>query len=101
MVGIWEFLMTIDEMVDRCYDNAIKLGWAEKPIPIPEMIALCHSELSEALESYRNREPNSWTDDNGKPQGLGSEFADTIIRLAHYSCILGVDLDYEIDRKLT
>ncbi len=97
--------MTISEMQQRCYDNAEKLGWAEKEVSVPEMIALIHSEASEGLEEYRNNAPLSYSlpDGNGysKPMGLGSEFADIIIRIGHYAELLKINLDYEIDRKLT
>lgn len=95
--------MTIQELADRCWDNAVKCGWADKPVPVPEMIALIHSEASEALESFRNNEPISWSQEPkyGKPEGIGSEFADIIIRICHYAKLLGIDLEYELDRKLT
>jgi NTP pyrophosphatase (non-canonical NTP hydrolase) len=94
--------MTIQELQARCFDNAKKLGWDDKPVPIPEMIALIHSEASEALEAYRNGEPLSWTEEgSGKPQGLASEFADILIRVGHYAEKLGIDLTAEVDRKLT
>jgi NTP pyrophosphatase (non-canonical NTP hydrolase) len=92
--------MTITEMVEKCYSNAVTLGWAEKPVPIPEQIALVHSEASEALEAFRNHEPITWTDEHNKPQGVGSEFADILIRIGHYSKLNGIDLEYEVSRKL-
>lgn len=92
--------MEIKAMQKRCFDQAVALGWTEKPVPVPEQIALVHSEASEALESWRNKEPMSWIDENGKPQGIGSEFADIIIRLGHYAELNGVDLETEILRKL-
>jgi NTP pyrophosphatase (non-canonical NTP hydrolase) len=92
--------MTITELVERSYTQAKELGWADKEIPVPEMIALIHSEASEALESFRNNELVMWTDQQGKPQGIASEFADILIRIGHYSHILGIPLDAEIDRKL-
>lgn len=93
-------ILSLKELTDRSWDGAVAKGWAEKEVPFPEMVALLHSEISEALESFRNNESISWTDPNGKPQGIGSEFADILIRLGHYSKLLGIDLDYETERKL-
>ena len=93
--------MTLREMQEECFSNAVKLGWTEKPIPIPEMIALIHSEASEALEAYRNDEPLSWFSEmDNKPLGLATEFADILIRVGHYAELLKIDLDYEVRRKL-
>lgn len=92
--------MTIEELVSKCYEQAALSGWAEKPIPIPEMIALIHSEASEALEEYRNNKPLSYDGENGKPEGIGPEFADILIRIGHYCGQLGIDLEEEVERKL-
>src|SRR5437868_4195189 len=96
--------MTLKELQQRCFEQAKELGWAEKPIPVPEQIALIHSEASEALESWRDNEPVSWEakDKNGemKPLGIASEYADILIRVGHYAVLLGIDLEYEVVRKL-
>lgn len=100
--------MTIPQLVKRCNDVAESCGWNESEISVPEQVALIHSEVSEALESFRNKEPLSWASANlrpeydapDKPQGLASEYADVVIRVAHYCARLGIDLEYEIDRKL-
>lgn len=97
-VGYQDF--TLKNIQQKCYDNAKKLGWTEKFIPVPEMIALIHSEVSEALEAYRKDEKISWTDEHGKPQGIASEFADIIIRVGHYAQLLSIDLQKEVLRKL-
>lgn len=82
--------MTIDELVQVSYNQAKEMGWCEREVPIPEMIALIHSEASEALESYRNDEPIYWTKD-GKPEGILSEFADILIRIGHYTHLLRIN----------
>ena len=92
--------MTLQELQIRAYQQAEELGWRERKIPIPEMIALIHSEASEALESWRNKELVSWQDKDGKPQGIGSEFADILIRIGHYAVDLGINLDLEVEQKL-
>ena len=91
--------MNIKELVERSKAQADELGWNERNIPVPEMIALIHSEASEALEAYRNKEPFSWTDGK-KPMGIASEFADILIRVCHYAALLDINLDYEVERKL-
>ena len=42
----------------------------------------------------------SWTDEGGKPQGVASEYADILIRLGHYIRLDGIDIEYEVKRKL-
>ncbi len=95
--------MTIKELVVVCGKAAGEKGWKDRIIPIPEMVALIHSEASEALESYRNKEPYSWEqqDLHGlKPMGLASEFADILIRIGHYCDLLHIDLENEVLKKL-
>ena len=91
--------VTLVELKTQSFAIAQKLGWGEKVIEVPEMIALLHSECTEALEAFRNHEPVSWTDESGKPQGIGSEFADIAIRLGHYAQLLNIDLSFEVRKK--
>ena len=92
--------MTIKELQKTCFDLAVAKGWTERVVEIPEQVALICSEACEGLEAWRDNKANSWTDESGKPQGVGSEYADVIIRIGHYAEILGIDLEYEIERKL-
>lgn len=56
-------------------------GWWTSPRSEAELIALMHSELSEALECDRNKEPQLYFDEKGKPLGKLSEYADVVIRI--------------------
>jgi NTP pyrophosphatase (non-canonical NTP hydrolase) len=89
--------MTLDELQKLCYKSAKESGWDDPGIV--EQVALLHSEVSEALESFRNHDPISWTA-AGKPQGVASEYADLLIRLLHYCEALCIDLELEVLRKL-
>lgn len=63
-------------------------------------MALLHSEVSEALEAFRVRGFDAYDTPEGKPDDVGSEFADVLIRLLHYSAVHGIDLETEFERKM-
>jgi NTP pyrophosphatase (non-canonical NTP hydrolase) len=68
---------------------------------IPLKLALIHSEVSEALEEYRNSHPPAEVRiENGKPEGFPVELADTVIRIFDLCGALGVDLDAAIELKM-
>lgn len=48
--------MGINEWTQEIHQNAKDHGWWEGERSFGEIIALCHSELSEAPEAYRNGE---------------------------------------------
>jgi NTP pyrophosphatase (non-canonical NTP hydrolase) len=90
------------EMADEIYVWAKTKGWEPEPNrTFGDEVALLHSECSEALEAYRDWGFADHTDNaNGKPEGVGSEFADILIRLLHYSKVHDIDLQFEYDRKM-
>lgn len=91
--------MHLETLQSRTVEINKQNGWYEKEVSFPEMIALIHSEASEALESWRDGEAISWTDDS-KPMGVASEFADIVIRVMDYADRLEINLVDEIGRKL-
>lgn len=93
--------LTIKTLVQESGQGAHNRGWHDKPRSFGDLIALCHSELSEALESYRviPDVQRSWLHD-GKPEGVPSELADVLIRIADMCWELDIDLEAALIEKL-
>ena len=93
--------MTINEFAAEVHKNAVDHGWWEGERTFPEIVALIHSEVSEALEEYRNgREATEiYYGDNGKPEGIPIELADVIIRIFDFCGYAGIDIDAAITQK--
>lgn len=102
---------TIGQMLAEVREVNTALGWRAEPKTLGDFIALLHSEIAEALEAYRDHRladatdtvrEEIWTDTNPpvlhgwklpKPEGVGSEFADFLIRLLDTADVQGYVLD--------
>lgn len=102
--------------------NAVAKGFVPEGghRPVPEIVALLHSEVSEMLECWRDNQPFLWTGEvsggegriifgegtapaliasTGKPEGIAAEAADVFIRLLQSCEELGIDLAQAVEAK--
>ncbi len=112
---------TLNGLSEKITKIAEEHGWWNEERTFGEIIALCHSELSEALEEYRNGEKNLYYTcaihdkiqdgklfcgggcedcSSGKPEGIGVELADCMIRILDYCGHKGIDIDDVMQRKI-
>lgn len=123
--------LSIGALVQESYARSKRKGWYDgsgepgsADRNIPEMLALIHSEISEALEAYRDtsnsltffhrvspdggyflsecqyQEQNKASENRPwKPDGFPIELADAVIRIADLCGYLGIDLEKAIRVK--
>lgn len=100
--------MNLNEWRDRCYEGSVANGWHEEPRSFGDLIALAHSELSEALEEFRaGHDPSNFyygkpISEGGlpKPLGVPSELADVLIRVFDICGRYGIDIEEVVTEKL-
>ena len=91
------FMTALDMCMDHCHNQAKAMGWHDTPREDGTMIALIHSELSEALEGLRKGRA-----DEHLPHRLNAEveLADAIIRIMDFAGQKGFDIGGAVIEKL-
>lgn len=94
----------VETLVNVCYQASVKAGWYNDPETreaikrnVPEMIALIHSEISEALEGYRK---DLQDDHLPHRKSIEVELADALIRIGDLAGYLNLDLGGAILEKM-
>ncbi|PKL13991.1 MAG: hypothetical protein CVV52_03710 [Spirochaetae bacterium HGW-Spirochaetae-8] len=109
--------MDIDDLVKKAHENAKDKGFHDKRMEVGTMIALIHSELSEALEAHRaglqldyfrmiglsgyllDLESEEYFKTHLK-ETFEMELADAVIRIADMCGLLDIDLESCIRAKM-
>lgn len=116
-----DMIETLNRLAGKIHKTAIEHGWWETERELPEVLMLCVSELSEALEEYRDGRPNEWYMCNeifgdstpclpkdetqwrmfghtaeceyrsAKPEGIAVAMVDCIIRIFDYLAHIDID----------
>lgn len=94
--------LNIKDLIKEAHENAKAHGWWDEDRGFGEQIALIHSELSEALEEFRDGKDYTeiYSDEKGKPCGIPTELADVLIRIFDTCGRYGIDLESAIKLKM-
>jgi NTP pyrophosphatase (non-canonical NTP hydrolase) len=80
----------INKLCEQAFETAKSKGWHDEPRETGTLLALIHSEVSEALEADRK----------GDSGNFAEELADVCIRIFDLCGSKGIDLESAIDKKM-
>lgn len=94
--------MTLKTLQEKSHQRSRDGGWwndrniENNPYIVPALLALIHSEISEAMEGYRK---NLMDDKLPHRKMIEVELADTLIRIGDLAEALNLDLSDAIEEK--
>lgn len=95
---------SLNEAAKAVHKNARNKGWWDGGRQFTDVIALIHSEVSEALDEYRNGHEYTeiyYIGNIGtKPEGVPIEMADIILRVLDFCGHAGIDIEEALRLKM-